>query len=243
MKQALFVFLLFKIAIFSYSQTIHQTIVASEENLKRISKMTGPIYTTNMDELYEGVRGTPYLFNEWKPGNIYLKDNKLIKNVNVKYNIYTDDLLYLNSSSGDSLIIDRSMIEKFEIMDNSSGNLILMEEMNIKPEKNDNAAFVRIIYDGRSKLILKYSKIFIKANYKGPYATGNKYDEYTDKWQYYLITGENTITRIKLCKKSVIKVLSVKESKIKAFVNGQDLSLDNENDVIRVLEYYDSLAD
>ena len=243
MKKAFLIILQYLIVILSYSQTTHQSIVLSEENLKRISKMSGPIYTTNMDELYEGVRGTPYLFNEWKPGNVYLRDNKLIKNVNIKYNIYTDDLLYLNSTSGDSLIIDRTMIWKFEIIDDTAGHIVVMEEVNIKPEKDDNAMFARILYNGRSKLILKHSKIFIRADYKGAYATGNKYDEYIDKRQYYLITDENNIHKIKLNKKSVIKLLPDKETKIKAFISSHRMAMDNENDIIRVLEYYDSLSD
>ena len=243
MKTVFFLLLLFNIIILSHAQTKHQSLVASEENLLRVSKLSGTVYTTKMDELYEGVRGTPYLYDEWKLGNVYLTDNKLIKSVNIKYNIYTDELLYLNSSSGDSLIINRSMIDKFEIIDDLSDDLIVMEVMNLKPGNREKKTYVRVIYDGKSKFILKYVKTLINAFYEGAYAAGNKYDEYTDKYQYYLLTDENIITKIKLNKKSVIKVLSDRERKIKAFVNEQGLTLDNEDDVVRVLEYYDRLTD
>lgn len=243
MRSPFILILLFIAIIPSYTQTQHQSIVASEENLQRISKMSGPIYTTRMDELYEGVKGTPYLFNEWKSGNIYLKDNKLIKNVKIKYNIYTDDLLYLNSTSGDSLIINRSMINKFEISDDQPDDLVLMEDINLKPDKSDKGTFVRVLYNGRSKFILKYNKMFIPANYKGAYATGNKYDEYTEKQQYYLITGTDNITKTRLNKKFIIKVLSDREDKIKGFIREKNLTMDNEDDIVSVLIYYDSLTD
>jgi hypothetical protein len=242
--RAAFILILLLIAIIPlHTQTPHQSIVISEENLRNISKVSGPIYTTNMNALYEGVKGTPYLFNEWRLGNIYLKDNELIKNVKIKYNIYTDDLLYLNSTSGDSLIINRSVINKFEITNNQTDDLILMEKINLKPEKSDKGTFVKVLYKDSSKFILKYSKMFIPANYKGAYPTGNKYDEYTDKQQYYLITGKDNITKIRLKKKSVIKVLSDREDEIKDFIREKDLRMDNVDDIISVLKYYDSLTD
>lgn len=234
--------LLIIITVLSSAQS-KVSMVRTEENLLRIAKKDGTVFTTNMDELYEGVRGTPYLFNKWKRGNVYLNNNTLIKNVNIKYNIYTDDLLYLNSSSGDSLIIDRSKIYKFEIIDKLSDDIILIEEMQTKPGKPDKKTFVRVIYDGKSKFILKYIKSFIRANYKGAYASGNKYDEYTDDQQYFIFIDENNPAKIKLNKKSFIKTLSAKEDKVKAFISMHNLTLKNENEVVELLEYYDSLVD
>ncbi len=237
-----FILLLFYIISPLYSQTTHDVIVTSEENLRNLFNWSGAIYVTNMDNLYEGVKGNPYLFNEWKPGNIYLSDNKLIKNVNIKYDIYADNLFYLNSSSGDSLIINRAMIDKFEIIDEAPGEIYVMEKMSLKPEKSDKDKFVRILYSGKSKFILRYVKMLIKATYKGPYPTGNRYDEFCDSKQYYFLSDEGTITKVKLNKKSVIKLLSDKEKEIKAFVNEQGLAMDNERNVAKVFEYYDSLT-
>ena len=242
MKIVFIFLLLINVAFLSYPQA-DVSLVRTEENLLRISEKSGTVFTTNMDELYEGVKGTPYLYDQWKPGNVYLTDNTLIKNVYIKFNIYSDDLLYLNSTSGDSLIINQSLIQKFEIFDELSRDSVLMEEMRLKPGKSEKKTFVRVIYGGKSKFTVKYIKTFIRAHYKGAYAAGNKYDEYTDDYQYYIMNNENKLTKLKLNKKSVIKILSDKEDKIKAFVNKKKLTLDNENDVVQVLEYYDSLAD
>lgn len=242
MQKLLYFMLLISIGVLSIAQR-PVSLVRTEENLQRISTRAGTVFTTNMDELYEGVRGTPYLYDQWKPGNIYLNDNTLIKNVNIKFNIYTDELMYLNSSSGDSLIIDRTMINKFEIIDDLTDDIILLEEINTKPVKSSKKTFVKVIYEGKSKLILKYIKSFTKANYKGAYATGNKYDEYNDDQQYFIFIDENNPVKIKLNKKSVIKALAVKEDEVKVFINERNLSLNNENEVAELLEYYDSIAD
>ncbi len=157
-----------------------QSMVRTEENLRNISRSAGFVMTTNMDELYEGIKGTPYLFDDWKQGNIYLNDNTYINDVNIKYNIYTDDVLYLNSTSGDSLIIDRSVIKSFEINDDNSGNMLLFREISLRADKKERNTFIKVIYEDKSKFIVKYTKTFIKADYKGAYSAGRKYDEYVD---------------------------------------------------------------
>ncbi len=240
MKRIILSFLLI-IPVISFAQ-IDKSMVATEENLQNISRSAGVVMITNMDELYEGIKGTPYLFPAWKQGNIYLKDSSHIKNINIKYNIYTDDVLYLNSRSGDSLIIDRSLINAFEILDDSAGGIILFKDINLKPGTNGKSAFIKVLYDGKSKFLIKYNKIFIKADYKGAYAAGRKYDEYTDNYQYYILKDNNELNKIKLNKKSVIKVLSDKENKVKSFIDTQGLAPDNEKNIISVLEYYDSIA-
>ena len=242
MKTTFALLLLINIVALSYAQQT-PTLVGTEENLLRIGRKDGTVFTTNMDELYEGVKGTPYLYNEWKPGNIYLTDSTYIPNVNIKFNIYTDELLYLNSTSGDSLIIDRPMIWKFEIMDDPASDIVLFKEMSLKSGKGNKKLFVRVIYDGKSKFILKYSKTFIRAFYKGAYAAGNKYDEYTDDQQYYIMKGAKKPVKIKLDKKSVTKVLSDREDKIRSYIDDRKLTLDNEDGIAELLQYYDSIAD
>ncbi len=240
-----------KVAILSVLLATHalafaqpdQSMVRTEENLRNISRSAGFVMTTNMDELYEGIKGTPYLFDDWKQGNIYLNDNTYINDVNIKYNIYTDDVLYLNSTSGDSLIIDRSVIKSFEINDDNSGNMLLFREISLRADKKERNTFIKVIYEDKSKFIIKYTKTFIKADYKGAYSAGRKYDEYVDDYQYYIITNPDNPSKVKLNRKSVVKALSDREDKILAYMNEHNLNLDNEDDIIELMKYYDSLKE
>ncbi len=225
----------------AFAQT-EKSMVSTEENLWNISRSAGVVMTTNMDELYEGIKGTPYLFDTWREGNIILKDSSLIKDINIKYNIYTDDVLYLNSKSGDSLIIDRHRIDAFEIKGDSSADLLLFSDIRLKPGSKDKSTFARVLYNGETKLLIKYIKVFIKADYKGAYTAGRRYDEYTDNSQYYIMK-DNELNRIKLNKKAITKVLADRENDVKSFIDKEGTDFDNENDVIKLLEYYDSLSD
>lgn len=218
------------------------SMVKTEENLRNISRSAGMVMTTNMDELYEGIKGTPYLFDTWREGNIILKDSSLIRDINIKYNVYTDDVFYLNSTSGDSLIIDRYRIDAFEIKGDSPADLLLFRDIRLKPGSKDKSTFARVLYNGETKLLIKYIKVFIKADYKGAYTAGRKYDEYTDNSQYYIMKN-NELNRIKLNKKAIIKVLADRENEVKSFIDKKGADPGNENDVINLLEYYDSLAD
>jgi hypothetical protein len=237
----LIISILFILPAIAFGQN-DNSMVKTEENLRNISRSAGMVMTTNMDELYEGIKGTPYLFDTWKEGNIFLKDSSLIRDINIKYNIYTDDVLYLNSKSGDSLIIDRHRIDAFEIQGDSSADLLLFRDISLKPGSKDKSTFARVLYNGKTKLLIKYIKVFIKADYKGAYTAGRRYDEYTDNSQYYIIK-DNELNRIRLNKKAIIKVLADRENEIKSFIDKEGTALDNENDVIKLLEYYDSLPD
>ena len=54
---------------------------------------------------------------------------------------------------------------------------------------------------------------------------------------------DNELNRIKLNKKAIIKVLADRENEVKSFIDKEGADLNNENDVISLLEYYDSLPD
>jgi hypothetical protein len=229
------------IHIVAFAQ-IDNSLVTTEENLRNISRSADIVMTTNMDELYEGIKGTPYMFNSWKQGNIFLKDSSLIKDINIKYNIFTDDVLYINSTSGDSLIINRFLIDAFEIQGDAPDDMLLFRDLRLKSGNSSRSTFARVLYNGETKLLIKYIKVFIKADYKGAYTAGRRYDEYTDNSQYYIMKN-NELNKIKLNKKSITKVLADRESDIRSFIDREGTVLDNENDVIELLEYYDSLAD
>ena len=49
--------------------------------------------------------------------------------------------------------------------------------------------------------------------------TGNKYDEYVDEWQYFILSSKGELMKIELKKKSIEKVLENESSKVESFFN------------------------
>lgn len=192
---------------------------------------------TNMDALYEGVKGTPYFIEDWKTGDISFLDGTEIIQINIRYNIYEDELEFKNSTSGQIFVIDRKRINGFRL--NEPGDSLYFEYFNLKPDKPGEKSFVQVLYRGETRLLLKHKKQFIRADYQGAYANGNKYDEYKDDKDYFLVTDKETIQRIKLNKKSVLKALGDNQSALKEFSLKNKIDFSNPGDIVKLLVFYD----
>lgn len=236
MKQiALFTCL--KLIILNLFSQAEPVKVITESDMRNLTSGTSAVIT-NMDALYEGVKGTPYYNREWTTGDILFTDDKQINHVKIKYNVYKDELEYLNKTSGHSFIVQRERIKGFLIMD--SAGIKYFENIQVKPGKTE-FTFAEVAYSGSVKLFIKYKKTFTAADYKGAYSSGIKYDEYKDDKDYYVTLSNCEITRIKLNKKQVLELLSAKKAEIEQYINDKNPDLSNHEDVVKIMTYYDSL--
>lgn len=197
-----------------------------------------PTLLTNMDALYEGVKGTPYFIEDFETGDIYFLDGTEIAQINIRYNIYKDELEFRNSTSGMIFVIDRKRIKAFVL--NESGDSAYFEYFNLKPDKPGEKSLVQVLNKGETRLLLKHKKQFIQADYKGAYSSGEKYDEFQDDKDYYLVKDDNeTVQRIRLNKKSVLKALGDNQSVLKEFSLMKKIDFSNPGDIVKLLEFYD----
>jgi len=220
------------------AQDVNMSIM-SEDNLRRI-KESGYGWATNMDALYEGLRGTPYLINEWLAGNVYFADNSVIEDVPLKLDVYTDRLMYQNPTSLDSFVIDKSIVKMFILNNEVEGNEYKFEKVNIEKKDGEEGMFLHLLYDGNIRLYKQYSKHFIPADYKGAYSAGRKYDELKDDEQL-MIYKEGELHKISTGKRSLLKVLSGKKDEMKNYIKAENLSMSGIKDIISVLGYYESI--
>lgn len=197
-----------------------------------------PTLLTNMDALYEGVKGTPYLNEDFRTGDIYFTDGTGIVQINIRYNIYKDELEFKNSTSGIIFVIDRNKINGFRL--NEPGDSLYFEYFDLKPDKRGEKSLVQILYKGKTVLLLKHKKLFIQADYKGAYASGEKYDEFQDDKDYYIVIDNEPIQKIRLNKKSVLKALGDNQSALKEFVSANKIDFNNTTEVAKLLKFYDS---
>ncbi len=218
-----------------------QGSVLTEEDIKAYEYGSYMVKTTDMLSLYEGVKGTPYLFDNWKIGEVYFKDNTLVRDILVRYNIYTDDIEYKNSTSGESIILKRDKIREFRIFDDKINLSLQFSEFNFKPGENEKFLFAQVLYDGSTKFLLRRAKEFRKANYQGAYSSGIKYDEFYDNNKYYMLKKDGSLLKIKLTEKHILKTLSDKDSEIKKYINEKHPDLSADSNIIELLRYYDKL--
>ena len=73
-------------------------------------KLTGRSYNYPI-----GLEGTPYLFDDWKIGNLLLENGKVAGGVKVKVNIINNDLVFYNEELKRVFTIDKETIKNFTI--------------------------------------------------------------------------------------------------------------------------------
>lgn len=187
---------------------------------------------------YEGVRGTPNIFEDFMSGNIYFSNKTSISNISINYDCYNDHVMY--SDQDKIYILNSQNIEYFTITGNEPETSFLFKQVFLPSEKK--IVFLHIIYNKKSILFKRYLKEFIEADYTGPYNANRRYDEYTDKEKYYIKLPDKEILQIKSSGKSLKEIFGDQYALIRDFIKKEKIDLKDENDLIQLVSYYDQLS-
>ena len=88
----------------------------------------------------------------------------------------------------------------------------------------------------------RYQKEFVRANYEGGYSADRKYDEFADKSDLYISRqNDEKFYKVKKSKKQILEAFPGTEDEISSYIKAEKLDLKDEEDVIKLLKYYDSL--
>lgn len=175
-----------------------------------------------------------YLF-----GNVYKGKELLVMNVVFCYNVIVDEM---------------EVKEFLEILDKEVKVLIKFFDIYVKIGGND--IFVFVFYDGGIE----------KGGYFQVFFEGNKYDffkkvkkdfivvkkviifiicdifvKFVDKFVYYIVIKDGKFYELFFLRKKKLKVFLDNEKLVKNYVNFNNLDLNNEKDLIRVIKYYDGV--
>ncbi|MVM35811.1 hypothetical protein GO755_37695 [Spirosoma sp. HMF4905] len=204
---------------------------------------TGPYTMVNtMDHRYEGLRGTPYFLPAWNKGQIEMVAGQHYKEVPIKFDAYRQHLILLRTWAGnDSIIVNADQVKSFQLK-NAEGQFYVFRHIPTAKTSDESLkeGYFLVLYQGKSALLKRVSKSFKQADYKNPYASGNRYDEFRDVNSYYVLKPDQTLTKVKLSDKSIIESLGDHADELKSFVKQENLSGKTENDAILVVQKYDS---
>jgi len=185
---------------------------------------------------YEGVFGTPYLYLDWATGMVILSSGDTIKNQDLKYDIYQDELLVLNKRTGNPIIPMQGVLKSFVIVDSLNNTHVFINTLpNQVNDENGRNGFFEVLYWGDILLLAKHRKTFVKANYEGAYSANRPYDEFkTSTKRYSLIKEDGTYIELKQGKKGMLKSLN-DDGTLGKFVKEQKLDLKKEEDLIDLI--------
>jgi len=232
-------FLLTLISITCIAQTTPDpTAYEAKENLR----VLGSVYSTGtvrtFDNRYEGVKGSPYVFEEFRQGEVFLKNKNKVKIQDLNYNCFENEIAYKDPATDAIRLLNRFQVDLFTIQDGDKE----LTFVPLKLEEDAEAIFAELLYNKGSIAYKVYKKEWVKANYEGGYSADRPYDEFVDKYDlYFLKKGDKNLHKAKKSKKQVLTAFPDQKSAISSFFKSNKLDLREEESLVKLLKYYDSL--
>lgn len=232
--------ILFVICLAASSAAFSQNRPSSQlqENWENLSTegYRGMVFT--YDTRYSGVKGSPFLSEDWLTGKLFLISGDSVEDKPLKLDIYQNELILRQRNSEN--YVKKEAIEGFAFTDPQTGvNYEFIKA--IHPQRGDEQYFQRLT-SGRAELLVFHEARFHKANYKGAYATGNTYDEFIPGETFFARHTASAPQKLKTSKNSLIRFFPDHQDEIKGFLKENKFKLSDKEDLIKVFNYYNSIA-
>jgi len=210
----------------------------AKENLRELGSMDGTGTVKTFDYRYEGVKGTPYVFADFRPGTVFLKSKNKVAIGSLNYNCFENEIVYMDPATNATMLMNRFTVDLFTIQDGDN----VLTFVPLKLDENSETIFAEVLYNKGSMVYKVYKKEWLKANYEGGYSADRRYDEFVDKYDlYFLKKGDNRLYKAKNSKKQILDAFPDEQSEISSFIKSNKLDLKEDESLVKVLEYYDSL--
>ena len=209
----------------------------STASLIRFSSLGhGTIQT--FDTRYEGVKGSPYLYEEWKKGAVLLAGTTEPLPALLNYDCVNGQLL-VRMPDGQPASLPVEAVNAFLIStdDRDDEWAFFVSDVSEKGGKT----FYQVIYNEKTVLYKHLKKHFKPADYQRAYSPNRRYDEFEWDNQLYLKRENEIPEKIKLNAKAIISHFPDKSKELQDFISAGKLKFKSDEDLIRIIAYYDSL--
>lgn len=243
MKRIAFLFPVLFASQVALGQTPVMTGLDAQQNILELGDSPNATSVRLYDNRYEGVKGTPYFYEDWADATITSK-NTVFKDLQVKFNVVENELFYRNAA-GKEFILKAQFVDDFTLKGKTAVYPVTFKKYEALASEDIKLAgtFVIPVYDGKQVQLVKLpQKLLIKANFDGPYKSGNTYDEFRDEQVYYLIGPGRAVSKTKLNKRALLKALpGNQQDELENYIKAGQLDVNTEAGWAKVLAYYESL--
>jgi hypothetical protein len=181
------------------------------------------------------VKGSPFFADEWMNGSVLLATKERIDSVFMKYNLYTDQLQVKVDEHEYAFSID---VREFLLPDPVTGEISLFRSGFTDVPGMSEKSFYKVLYDGKTKLLVKYKKTIGSEMTSTP---GVKARVFEDQKTYFIRTASGRMEKIRKKNKEILDLLEGKTDELKKMIDAKKMKLVSDEEIISLLEYYDSL--
>jgi hypothetical protein len=211
----------------AFSQTFTITDLSSLSDLMSFEKNKSSEFN---NPSYANVDGTPYLNEEFIPGDVFINDTILIEEVPLRYNVYSDEMEFV--SAQEQVLVINDPNKKFEF--NLEGELFSIQEYS--EHGNTERGVLQLLVDGDFRLYKKYQVDFKPATKAIGFqeAQPNRFTRQDDQ---YLLAVEQEAPETFRNHKDLLEKLKAHKPAIEKYAKEQKLKLRSESGLIQLIQY------
>ena len=190
--------------------------VSAEANLAAIASMS-PYGVGGMgfDERYEGLKGSPRLYDTLYPSLLKVKGQSFHILVDSDIDIAAGRVLFKHPATGQLMAVPADIIEEL-LLSTKDGEhrYCTTKQMTFdKPQKE--LRFCQVLFEGDHLFIKMPVKIFREADYKNSYSSDRRFDEYETKYRYYISRNDGRLTQVQLTARDLSKLFPKEKESVK----------------------------
>jgi len=182
------------------------------------------------------IKGSAYSSADWAKATVIMEDKTTYANLKAKYSEYEDKLV-VEGKDGQVMEFNNK-VNDFTLSFVESGKDILSHYRNAyNVEGYSPKAFFEILADGKTQLLKKVSK---KVQTKTEYGAVSSNRSFVTTTRYFVVSPAKS-TLIKKDSKSILAALNNKTPELESYIKEQKLNLSKEEDMVKLLTYYNSI--
>ena len=187
------------------------------------------------DLTYADVEGTPFWMDHWNPGYLVLRNNSSVKLQQVKLNIYTGQVHYIDST-GNELVADAAQVPRLILMKAKDTSKVLAS-FEAYPSLYDGGRlfYFRVLSEGAKYRLMEFQQSFVKKSDYDP-LQGKKESRFFIKSQYAIAEYAYMHPLASLDHDNVSRELEMKQADDQWLKDHRN-KLRNESEVVAFLDY------
>jgi hypothetical protein len=230
----------------SNNQGVNLSSFSKSDELKRAFSNTRA--ATAFDDRYEGVKGSPYLFETWTEGRLTLSDSAVVKEVYLfKFDLIENEVR-IKVAQQERILTNRELQSlELKIPNDASGKSVLLKKVKL-PDSDNRHLFGIFLYEGKHLSLYKHiKKVFKKANLedKGIVTLGNAYDSFEETTTIFIRRNMETPEKTSLKKNDIIfhsKLSKAKMDEVNKFCREHEIGGKlTDAEAVELISYIDNL--
>lgn len=182
--------------------------------------------------------GSKFLNENWTTGDVLQSNDKYFNGMNLKYNIYDDQLIFKNQK--DEILAFRFPIKEFHLYEdlNDSTKAVRVYKNGFPDvDKFNKNSYYQVLTDGKAVLLKKFFLNFVEGI---PYGRSDVQKTLIPNQSYYLLVNGKMI-KVKKQKESFLSALPNQKTALDLYIKNEKIRFKSDEDLIKILNYYNTL--